>query len=53
MINFEEELSNFKPSLEIEEAEDLIKNQNLDDMSDILIRLMKEAENGGNQRGRT
>jgi hypothetical protein len=44
MINFEEELAHFKPSLEIEDAEDLIHNQDLDDMADIFVRLMKEAE---------
>ena len=29
MINFEEELKKFKPSLEIEDAEDIIYNQDL------------------------
>ena len=32
MINFEEELKKFHPSLEIEEAEDAIYNQDLTDM---------------------
>lgn len=43
MINFEDELKKFKPSLEIEDAEDIIYNQDLDDMSDVLIKLLKEA----------
>ena len=45
MINFEEELKKFRPSLEIEDAEELIHNQDLDDMADILVKMMKEAEN--------
>jgi hypothetical protein len=44
MINFEEELKKFRPSLEIVDAEELIHNQDLDDMADILVKLMKEAE---------
>ena len=34
MINFEEELKNFKPSLEVEEAEQAIYNHELTDMTD-------------------
>ena len=47
MINFEEELKKFKPSLEIEDAEDIIYNQDLDDMSDVLIKLLKDAKKKG------
>ena len=43
MINFEEELKKFKPSLEVEEAEEAIYNQDLTDMTDILREMMKEA----------
>ena len=43
MIDFEEELKNFKPSLEVEEAEEAIYNQDLTDMTDILREMMKEA----------
>ena len=43
MINFEEELKKFKPSLEVEQAEEAIYNQALDDMTDILQQMMKEA----------
>lgn len=43
MINFEEELKKFKPSLEVEQAEEAIYNQELDDMTDILQQMMKEA----------
>ena len=38
-----EELKKFKPSLEIEDAEDIIYKQDLDDMSDVIVKLLKEA----------
>lgn len=44
MINFEEELKKFHPSLEVEEAEDAIYNQDLTDMADLLVKMMKESE---------
>ncbi len=44
MINFEEEIKKFHPSLEVEEAEDAIYNNDLTDMVDIMIELLKEAE---------
>lgn len=44
MINFEEELKKFHPSLEIEEAEDAIYNQDLTDMADLLVTLIKEEK---------
>ena len=43
MINFEEELKKFHPSLEVEDAEDAIVNQDLTDMADLLGKMMKEA----------
>lgn len=43
MIDFEEGLKKFKPSLEVEEAEEAIYNQDLTDMTDILREMMKEA----------
>ena len=43
MIDFEEELKKFKPSREVEEAEEAIYNQDLTDMTDILREMMKEA----------
>ena len=42
MINFEEELKKFHPSLEVEDAEDAIYNQDLTDMADLLVGLVKE-----------
>lgn len=38
MINFEEELKKFHPSLEVEDAEDSIYHQDLTDMADLLIK---------------
>ena len=42
MINFEEEIEKFQPSPEIEQAEDVIYNNDLTDISDILKELIKE-----------
>lgn len=44
MINFEEELAKFKPSKEVEQAEDVIVNMNLRDMTDIMQEILKEKE---------
>ncbi len=44
MINFEEELKKFHPSLEISEAEDVIINHSLTDFTDILVQMVKEHE---------
>ena len=43
-INFEEELKKFHPSLEVEDAEEAIYNQDLTDAADLLVKMMKEAE---------
>ncbi|MBQ7360118.1 MAG: hypothetical protein IJY10_04960 [Lachnospiraceae bacterium] len=44
MINFEEELKKFHPSLEVEDAEDAIYNQDLTDMADVLVKMLKEVK---------
>ena len=44
MINFEEELARFKPSKEVEQAEDVIMNTNLRDMTDLMQEILKEKE---------
>lgn len=44
MINFEEELKKFHPSLEIEEVSEAIYNQDLTDMADLLVNMVKEAK---------
>ncbi len=43
MINFEEELKQFKPSLEVEKIEDAIVDSDLTDMADIMMNLIKEG----------
>ena len=44
MIYFEEELKKFHPSLEVEDAEEAICNQDLTDMAAILIEMVKGAK---------
>ena len=44
MINFEEELAKFKPSLEISEAEEEIYNNDLTDVNDIIKELIEEVK---------
>ncbi|MBQ9613271.1 MAG: hypothetical protein IJV14_11910 [Lachnospiraceae bacterium] len=43
MINFEEELKNYHPSLEIQDAEDAIYNQDMKDMVDVMVRAAKDG----------
>ncbi|MCM1065432.1 MAG: hypothetical protein NC420_13760 [Eubacterium sp.] len=49
MINFEEELKKFHPSLEVEDAEDAIYNQDMTDMADLLVKMIKESEEKANE----
>ena len=44
MINFEEELKKFHPSLEIEEAEDALYRKNLTDIADLVVEIVKEIK---------
>ena len=39
MIDFEEELKNFSPSMEVEEAEAEIARRDLTDLTDILLQM--------------
>ena len=43
-IDFEEELSHFKPSLEVEEIGEAIVKSDLTDMSDIMMELLKKIK---------
>lgn len=52
MINFEEELKKYRPSLEIEEAEDAIKSEELDDLSGLVVDLIRQAQEEGSNGGR-
>ena len=44
MIDFEEELKRFKPSLEVEQAEETIYKNDLRDVTDLLEDMMKEMK---------
>jgi hypothetical protein len=44
MINFEEELKKFKPSLEIDQAEESIYKNDLRDVTDIMEDMIKELK---------
>ena len=44
MIDFEEELKKFHPSLEVEDAEEAIYNQDLTDMADLMVKIVKESK---------
>ena len=53
MLNFEEELKKFHPSMEIEDAQKAIYNQDMTDMVDVMLNMMKEGlNNPGNRPGR-
>ena len=43
MINFEEELKKFKPSLDVDEAEGAIYSRDLTDVIDILKKMLSET----------
>ena len=44
MIDFEEEIERFKPSLDVEAVEDGIVKSDLTDMTDIMMELIKERD---------
>ena len=44
MINYEEELKKFHPSLDVNEAEDAIYNRDLTDVTDILKELINDEK---------
>ena len=45
MIDFEEELKKFRPSLDVNEAEDAIYNRDFTDVTDILKELINDEKN--------
>lgn len=51
MINYEEELKKFHPSLDVNEAEDAIYNRDLTDVTDILKELIMDEKKKGKIRG--
>ncbi len=42
MIDFDEEIKNFKPSLEISAVEDNIIKSDITDMNDILMQILRD-----------
>ena len=51
MINFEKELKNFQPSLEVEEPEAAIYNHDLTDVTDIITEILRDVRQNGQQLG--
>lgn len=44
MLDFEEELKKFRPSLEIDQVEDNVYNNNLADVTDLMDEMIKEMK---------
>ena len=44
MLNYEEELKKFKPSLEVEEIEEAVYQEDLSDMTDLLKQVMNQKK---------
>lgn len=51
MINYQDEIKHFKPSLDVDNIEDAIAGMNLTDMNDLMMQLVQNAvqpAQGGN-----
>ena len=44
MLNFEEELKKFQPSLEVESIEEAVYQEDLTDMTDILREMIEQTK---------
>lgn len=44
MLNFEDELKKFAPSMEVEEVEDAVRGHELTDMTDIMVEMMRQQK---------
>ena len=44
MINFDEEVAKFQPSLEVDQAEEAIFNNDLTDIADVIDTILKEKK---------
>lgn len=42
MLNFEEELKKFKPSLEVEQVEEVVQQENTVDVAELIHQLMDQ-----------
>ena len=45
MLDFEEELKTFKPSLEVEDIEDAVYQEEMTDVMDLLNKVMDQQKN--------
>ena len=43
MINFDEEIKKFHPSMEVNDVEDAIYNQDMKDMVDVMLAMTKDG----------
>lgn len=43
MINYQDEIKHFKPSLDVDNIEDAIAGMNLTDMNDLMMQLVQNA----------
>ena len=50
MLNYEEELKKYKPSLEVDQTETTIYENDLTDISDILEQILKNRPENGDYR---
>ena len=46
MINFDDEIKKFHPSLEISDVENAIYNQDMKDMVDVMLKMTKDGVYG-------
>ncbi|SEQ41433.1 hypothetical protein SAMN02910289_01968 [Lachnospiraceae bacterium RM5] len=44
MINYDEEIKKFTPSLEVDDTEDAIYNSNIKDITDVIQDLLEEMK---------
>ncbi|MGN0406734.1 MAG: hypothetical protein ACI4EJ_00620 [Bacteroides sp.] len=44
MIDFDEEIKKFQPSLEVEDAEDAIYNKDMPDITDIIGKILADTD---------
>ena len=44
MLNFEDELKKFAPSMEVEEVEDAVRGHELTDMTDIMVEMLRQQK---------
>ena len=44
MLDFEEELKKFRPSLEIDQVEDTVYSNNLSDVTELMDEMLKEMK---------